>query len=111
MSSGWFDCTEPSLSVGKQGVQGAWGGSSTLNLIKPTQTTEVARCEEVCDNVGMVRLCCIFSLYIIAGKQDVQGAYGTYIIMQHHGDSNVWRGLSHEFKVVQLYPINAQGGR
>ena len=36
MSSGWFDCTEPSLSTsfqGKQGVQGAYGlvrgGSST----------------------------------------------------------------------------------
>ena len=36
MSSGWFDCTEPSLSTslqGKQGVQGAnalvRGGSST----------------------------------------------------------------------------------
>ena len=40
MSSGWFDCTEPSLSTslqGKQGVQGAYalvrGGSSTSNLI------------------------------------------------------------------------------
>ena len=40
MSSGWFDCTEPSLSTslqGKQGVQGAdalvRGGSSTSNLV------------------------------------------------------------------------------
>ena len=46
MSSGWFDCTEPSLATavqGKQGVQGAyalvWGGSSTANLIEPTRTT------------------------------------------------------------------------
>ena len=42
MSSGWFDCTEPSLCR-KQGVQGAYaivrGGSSTLNLIEPTRTT------------------------------------------------------------------------
>ena len=40
MSSGWFDCTEPSLSTGKQGVQGAYalvrGGSSTSNLVEPT---------------------------------------------------------------------------
>ena len=43
MSSGWFDCTEPSLCTllqGKQKVQGAYaivrGGSSTSNLIEPT---------------------------------------------------------------------------
>ena len=41
LSSGWFDCTEPSLSTslqGKQGVQGAYalvrGGSSTSNLVE-----------------------------------------------------------------------------
>ena len=46
MSSGWFDHTEPSLSTslkGKQGVQGAYalvrGGSSTSNLVEPSQTT------------------------------------------------------------------------
>ena len=46
MSSGWFDCTEPSLGTllqGKQGVQGASalvrGGSSTANLLEPTRTT------------------------------------------------------------------------
>ena len=45
-SSGWFDCTEPSLATalqGKQGVQGAYalvrGGSSTANLLEPTRTT------------------------------------------------------------------------
>ena len=55
MSSGWFDCTEPSLCTllqGKQGVQGAYakvrGGSSTSNLIEPTRTTSsrIARCVE-----------------------------------------------------------------
>ena len=46
MSSGWFDHTEPSLSTslkGKQGVQGSYalvrGGSSTSNLVEPSQTT------------------------------------------------------------------------
>ena len=55
MSSGWFDCTEPSLSTslkGKQGVQGAYalvrGGSSTSNLLEPSRTTKIARCVEFC---------------------------------------------------------------
>ena len=50
MSSGWFDCTEPSLSTslqGKQGVQGAYalvrGGSSTSNLVEPSRTTSLQR--------------------------------------------------------------------
>ena len=49
-SSGWFDCTEPTLSTalqGEQGVQGAYalvrGGSSTSNLIEPTRTTASQR--------------------------------------------------------------------
>ena len=51
MSSGWFHCTEPSLSTllqGKQGMQGAYalvrGGSSTSNHI----ITEIAKCVEFC---------------------------------------------------------------
>ena len=57
MSSGWFDCTEPSLSTslqGKQGVQGAYalvrGGSSTSNLIESSRNiiTEIARCVGFC---------------------------------------------------------------
>ena len=50
MSSGWFDCTEPSLSTllqRKQGVQGAYafgrGGSSTSNLREPSRTTSSQR--------------------------------------------------------------------
>ena len=50
MNSGWFDCTEPSLSTslqGKQGVQGAYalvrGGSSTSNLVEPSWTTSLQR--------------------------------------------------------------------
>ena len=46
MSSGLFDCTEPSLTSSlqeKQGVQGAYaqvrGGSSTSNLLEPSRTT------------------------------------------------------------------------
>ena len=43
MSSGWFDCTEPSLTTsleGKQSVQGAYalvrGSSSASNLLEPS---------------------------------------------------------------------------
>ena len=50
ISSGWFHCTEPSLSTSlqeKQGVQGAYaivrGGSSTLNFLEPTRTTTAQR--------------------------------------------------------------------
>ena len=50
MSSGWFDCTEPSPTTslqGKQGVQGAYalvrGGSSASNLFEPSQTTSSQR--------------------------------------------------------------------
>ena len=46
MSSGWFDCTEPSLSTSLQGKQGAYalvqGCSSTSNHFN----TEIARCSE-----------------------------------------------------------------
>ena len=48
MSSGWFDCTKPSLTTsleGKQGVQGAYalvrGSSRALNLLEPSRTTGV----------------------------------------------------------------------
>ena len=50
MSSGWFDCTEHSLTSslqGKQGVQGAYalvrGGSSASNLLEPFRNTSPQR--------------------------------------------------------------------
>ena len=50
LSSGSFDCTEPSLSTslqGKQGVQGSYalvrGGSSTSNLVEHSRTTSLQR--------------------------------------------------------------------
>ena len=45
MNSGWFDCSEPSLTTSlhrKQGVQGAYaivlGGSHASNLLEPSRT-------------------------------------------------------------------------
>ena len=53
MSSGWFDCTEPSLTTSLQGIQGVQGaictGSGRFKNIKPHRTfsnfilTEIAR--------------------------------------------------------------------
>ena len=50
MSSGWFDCTEPSVTTSlqwKQGVQGVYGlvqgGSSASNLLEPSRTTSSQR--------------------------------------------------------------------
>ena len=72
--SGWFDCTEPSLSTslqGKQGVQGAHalvrGGSSTSNgTISNHMIKEIARCVEFCHmSSGWVRLYRTFSIYIV----------------------------------------------
>ena len=55
MSSGWFDCTEPSLSTslqGKQGVHGAYalvrGGSSTYRTFSNDIIREIPRCVEFC---------------------------------------------------------------
>ena len=42
-SSGWFDCTEPSLSTSLQGEQGVQGAYALVrvgsNLVEPSQTT------------------------------------------------------------------------
>ena len=50
MSSGWFDCPEPSLTTsvqGQQGLQGDYarvrGGSSASNLLEPSRTTSSQR--------------------------------------------------------------------
>ena len=86
MSSGWFDCTEPSLSTslqGKQGVQGAHaivrGGSRTANLIEPTRNhiiTEIARFREVCHRrSGWFDFTEPSLRTSLQGKQGVPGAY------------------------------------
>ena len=85
-SSGWFDCTEPSLCTslqGKQGVQGACalvrGGSSTSNLIEPTRnhiSTEIARCREGCHmSSGWFDFTEPSLRTSLQGKQGVPGAY------------------------------------
>ena len=72
MSSGWFDCTEPSQSTflqGKQGLQGAYaivrGGSSAFTRTFSNHIiVEIARCVErvLSHEFGVVRLCRTFSI-------------------------------------------------
>ena len=84
MSSGWFDCTEPSLCTllqGKQGVQGALCKRSGLfKHMEPHRTytnhsiTEITRCGEVCHMSSGWFDCTEPSLSTsLQGKQRVQG--------------------------------------
>ena len=75
MRSGWFDCTEPSLSTalqGKQGVQGASalvrGGSSTSNLLEPQHHKASKVWRGLSQAFGVVRLYRTFSSYIVTGE-------------------------------------------
>ena len=77
MRSGWFDCTEPSLTTalqGKQGVQGARalvrGGSSVANLLEP-QHRKV--CSILSKEFGVVCLYRPFSNYFFTGETRCAG--------------------------------------
>ena len=84
MSSGWFDCTEPSLSTslqGKQGVQGAYalvrGGSSTSNLLEPHHYRESKVFRVLSHEFGVVRLYRTFSIHIVTGESRCEGCLCT----------------------------------
>ena len=64
----------------------------------------------------MVRLYRTFTMYIVTGETRCAGCFMQKFGLvqahrtssnlhepQHHRDSKVWRGLSHEFGVVRLY--------
>ena len=109
MSSGWFDCTEPSLTTsvqGNQGLQGAYalvrGGSSASNLLDP----EIARCVEVSSG---------WFDFAEPSLTSFQGQQVCRVLMRwfkhiepprtfsNHIIRKVCRGLSHAFGVVRLY--------
>ena len=86
MSSGWFDCTEPSLSTSLQGKQRYAGclctSSGWFKHIEPHRTfsnhimTEIARCVEFCHMSSGWFDCTEPSLSTsLQGKQGMQGAY------------------------------------
>ena len=80
MSSGWFNCTEPSLTTslqGKQGVQGACalvrGGSSASNLLEPHHRRDNKVYRFLSHEFGVVRLYRTFSNYIFTGEARCAG--------------------------------------
>ena len=77
MSSGWFDCTEPSLSTslqGKQGVQGAYSLVHSSNLPEPHHCKV---CRVLSHEFGVVRLHRTFSIYIVTGETRCAGCLCT----------------------------------
>ena len=82
MSSGWFDCTEPSLSTSLQGKQGMQGVVHLFGVVQAHRTfpnhiiTEIARCVEFCHMSSGWFDCTEPSLSTSSlGKQGMQGAY------------------------------------
>ena len=83
LSSGWFDCTEPSLATalqGKQGVQGASAlvrGGSSSNLHEPQHYRASKVCRGLAQEFGVVQLYRTFFSYFIAGETRCAGCLGT----------------------------------
>ena len=94
MSSGWFDCTEHSLSTslqGKQGVKGAYalvrGGSSKV-------------CRVLSHEFGVVRLYRTFSIYIVTGETRHAGCLCTSLRGCYRGSNH--RSLQEIAKCVEF---------
>ena len=93
ISSGWFDCTEPSLSTSLQGQQGMQGVVHLFGVVQAHRTssnhiiTKIARCVEFCHmSSGW------FDHTEPSLSTSLQGKQG-----------KVWKLLSHEFGVVRPY--------
>ena len=75
MSSGWFDCTEPSLSTSLQGKQGMQGvvhlfgvvqaHRTSSYLLEPHHYKDSKVCRVLSHEFGVVRLYRTFSIYIV----------------------------------------------
>ena len=80
---------------------------TSSNLLEPYHYKDSKVCRVLSHQFGVVRLYRTFSIYMLQGKQGVQGAYalvrGVYIEPHHYRDSKVCRVLSHEFGVVRPY--------
>ena len=85
MSSGWFDCTEPSLTTsleGKQSVQGSYAlvrgvqlHRTSSNLLELHHYRESKVCRVLLYEFGVVRLYRTSITTSLEGKQFVQDAY------------------------------------
>ena len=70
MSSGGFDCTEPSLSTSLQGMQGVMhlfgvvqAHRTSSNLLEPHHYKDSKVCKVLSHEFGVVRLYRTFSIY------------------------------------------------
>ena len=87
MSSGWFDCTEPSLSTSLQGQQGMQGvvhlfgvvqaHRTSSNLLEPHHYKDSKVCRVLSHQFGVVRLYRTFSIYIVTGETRYAGCLCT----------------------------------
>ena len=122
MSSGWFDCTEPSLTTylqGKQGVQGACAlvrvvqaHRTSSNLLEPHHRRDSKVCRVLSHEFGVVRLYRTFSNFIFTGETRCAGCLCTSSgwfkriepprTFSNHIIAEIARCV-HEFGVVRLY--------
>ena len=87
MSSGLFDCTEPSLSTSLQGQQGMQGvvhlfgvvqaHRTSSNLSEPHHYKDSKVCRVLSHQFGVVRLYRTFSIYIVTGETRYAGCLCT----------------------------------
>ena len=87
MSSGWFDCTEPSLSTSLQGQQGMQGvvhlfgvvqaHRTSSNLPKQHHNKDSKVSRVFSHEFGVVRLYRTFSIYIVTGETRCAGCLCT----------------------------------
>ena len=94
MSSGWFDCTEHSLSTslqGKQGIQGVMhlfgvvpAHQTSLNSLEPHHYRDSKVCRVLSHEFGVVRLNLTFSIYIVVGETRCAGCLCTSSVWFKH---------------------------
>ena len=87
MSSGWFDCTEPSLSTSLQGKQGVQvlmhlfgvvqAHRTSSNLPEPHHYRDSKVCRVLSHEFGVVRPYRTFSVYIVTGETRSAGCLCT----------------------------------
>ena len=85
-SSGWFDCTEPSLSTSLQGQQcmqgdvhlfGVVQAHRTSSNLEPHHYKDSKVCRVLSHEFGVVRLYRTFSIYIVTGETRYAGCLCT----------------------------------
>ena len=115
MTSGCFDCTEPSTTTSHQRNQLVHKASCIPSIshikLHPHRDRKLQRLLSL--KIGVVRIDWTFSNYTSQEREGVQGARYTGSVMfkniephrtlSHCRDSKMYRLLAHKFEVVLLY--------